>query len=134
MKKDSLPATYQGIVTRFKGNGRKLGYPTANIDVKIPLEDGVYFGFAELENFKHHPSIIFIGTPTTIGDIERRLEAYLLDIPDRDYYDLTLTVTISFHHRSNQTFASIDELTTAMHADEAAARTWFTQSPESRKV
>jgi riboflavin kinase/FMN adenylyltransferase len=119
------PVTLSGTVTRFKGNGRRLGYPTANLTTATNLADGVYFGFADLADWSRHPALIFIGTPTTIGDTGRRVEAYLLDIPDKDYYDLPLTVSIEHFHRGNQKFASTDALIKAMQADEAAARHWF---------
>ncbi len=119
------PVRLSGTVTRFKGNGRRLGYPTANLTTETGLKDGVYFGFADLADWSHHPAIIFIGTPTTMGDTERRVEAYLLDIPDKDYYDLSLTVLIEHFHRGNQKFASTAELIETMHADEAPARRWF---------
>lgn len=119
------PVTISGTVKRFNGKGRQLGYPTANLASATTARDGVYFGFADLADFSHHPSLIFVGTPTTLGDKERRVETYLLDIPDKDYYDLPLSVTLEHYHRPNQTFPSIDELVVVMKADEAAARQWF---------
>jgi riboflavin kinase/FMN adenylyltransferase len=123
--KPDLPAELSGVVTRFKGNGRQLGYPTANLDVQTDLEDGVYFGFATLEQWKNHPTIIFVGTPTTVGDTERRVEAYLLDIPDQDYYDLPLKLSLEHYHRSNQTFNNLNQLIDIMKQDETAARNFF---------
>jgi riboflavin kinase/FMN adenylyltransferase len=119
------PVNLSGTVTRFKGNGRRLGYPTANLTTATNLADGVYFGFANLADWSRHPALIFIGTPTTIGDTGRRVEAYLLDIPDKDYYDLPLTVSIEHFHRPNQKFANAGELIEAMQADEIVARHWF---------
>ena len=122
--------TLKGIVTRFKGNGRQLGYPTANITTATGAKDGVYFGFADLAGFEHHPSLIFIGVPTTMGDTERRVEVHLLDIPDEDYYDRQLAVTLNHYHRANQTFKSVGELQTVMKADDSAARQWFKEQAE----
>ncbi len=119
------PVIVSGIVTKFKGNGRKLGYPTANLITKTELKDGVYFGFAGLADWSNHPAIIFIGVPTTLGDNERRVEAYLLDIPDKDYYGQELSLNIQYYHRPNQTFENVDELLKVMHDDEARARQWF---------
>ena len=120
----ALPITLQGKVTHFKGNGRKLGYPTANIHTNTTLDDGVYFGWADLGEYKHYPALIFIGTPTTVGDKGRRVEAHLLDAKDVDYYDLELKLGVQLFHRSNQTFKSIDELLIAMKSDEASGRAW----------
>jgi riboflavin kinase/FMN adenylyltransferase len=119
------PVILSGLVTRFKGNGRKLGYPTANLRVKTDLKEGVYFGFASLEQWKNHPALIFVGVPLTMGDTEQRVEVYLLDIPDKDYYDLPLRVSAMHFHRTNKTFDSVKDLVKVMHDDEAAGRQWF---------
>jgi FAD synthase len=115
----------QGIVTAFKGNGRKFGYPTANLTTTVALADGVYFGFADLDIYAHHQAMIFIGTPVTVGDTQRRVEAYLLDIADQDYYGQSLNLQVCKFHRPNQMFDSVDELLVAMKADEIHARQWF---------
>lgn len=121
------PVSLDGTVVRFEGNGRKLGYPTANLAVETEARDGVYFGLADLAGFTAHPSIIFVGIPTTMGDKRRRVEAHLLDIPDEDYYDIPLSLHLEHYHRPNQTFESKEELIDIMKADEAAARQWFGQ-------
>jgi riboflavin kinase/FMN adenylyltransferase len=122
-----LPTIIKGTVTRFKGDGRKLGYPTANLKVETDLKDGVYFGHADLAEFKNHPAIIFVGTPTTMGETDRRVEAHLLDIPDQDYYDQAMTLYLEHFHRSNETFKSIKELQKKMKNDETTARGWLTK-------
>ncbi|MBI2588778.1 riboflavin kinase [Candidatus Saccharibacteria bacterium] len=115
----------EGLVRRFDGNGRKLGYPTANINTATNLSDGVYFGFADLAKYRHHPALIFIGAPLTLGNSRRRVEAHLLDIDDVDYYDNNIQLEIHHFWRPNQKFESTGELIKAMQADEAAARQWF---------
>ncbi|HVA10944.1 MAG TPA: riboflavin kinase [Candidatus Dormibacteraeota bacterium] len=121
--------TLTGQVTRFAGTGRRLGYPTANIRSKTNLAEGVYFGIADLAEFSARPSLIFVGVPTTVRDSESRVEVHVLDIPDIDYYDQPLSVKIMYFHRPNKHFESLDELIAAMHADEAAARSWFSKNP-----
>ncbi len=124
MKRD-VSAALQGEVKRYAGNGRKFGYPTANINVPTPLADGVYFGFASLGDYEHQPALIFIGTPITVGDTVRRVEAHLLDIADIDYYGQQLALEAEYFHRPNQKLDSIDALLDIMKQDEAAARSWF---------
>lgn len=123
--KISEPVTISGIVSRYKGNGRELGYPTANLNTNTELEDGVYFGYASLAEWQDHPAIIFIGVPTTMGDTERRVEAHLLDIPDEDYYGLKLELRIYHYHRANQNFEGVEKLLEVMKNDELVARQWF---------
>ncbi|HEX7260163.1 MAG TPA: riboflavin kinase, partial [Candidatus Saccharimonadia bacterium] len=97
----------------------------ANFVTPTELADGVYFGFSDLSNYRHHPSIIFIGIPTTMGNTQRRIETYLLDIPDKDYYQLPVTIVLEYFHRTNQTFDSVNALMAAMKTDEATMRKWL---------
>jgi riboflavin kinase/FMN adenylyltransferase len=122
------PVTLTGQVTRFRGNGRQLGYPTANIRSDTKLAEGVYFGFADLAVYDNRPALIFVGVPTTLGDSERRVEVHVLDIPDVDYYDQSLNVRIEHFYRPNKRFDSVEELITVMHVDEAQARAWFAKN------
>jgi riboflavin kinase / FMN adenylyltransferase len=121
------PQEINGTIVRYAGNGRKLGYPTANLDAGTDLDDGVYFGWATLGKKTRQPALIFIGVPTTIGDTQRRVEAHILDLPDKDYYGQKLELDVAYFHRPNQKFDSIDDLLVAMKADEVAARSWFEQ-------
>jgi len=123
-QKTYLPHSLKGTVKHYKGNGRKLGYPTANIDTATTLDDGVYFGRANLASYTNQPALIFIGTPTTVGDTIRRVETHVLDAEDIDYYGLEIIIDIHEFHRSNQNFGSIDELLIAMKSDEEAGRAW----------
>jgi riboflavin kinase/FMN adenylyltransferase len=122
-----LPVELSGTITHYAGNGRLLGYPTANITTQSNLSDGVYFGYADLQKFHHWPCLIFIGTPTTIGDTGRRIEAHLLDIPDTDYYKLSLQLKILYFYRKTETFTTVEDLLGVMRTDEINAREWFSR-------
>lgn len=126
MNEQTLPVLIKGMVKHYKGNGRKLGYPTANTQTPTNLRDGVYFGWADLADYNHYPALIFVGTPSTatLDDGSRRVEAHLLDAKDIDYYGLELKLNVQVFHRPNQTFDSIDELLVAMKSDEIAGRAW----------
>jgi riboflavin kinase/FMN adenylyltransferase len=122
-------ARLQGKVTPYAGHGREFGYPTANIAAETDLPDGVYWGRADLAGHVGRAAVVFVGIPTTVGDTQRRVEAHILDFPDRDYYGETLALDVLHHHRKNETFASVELLLQAMKADEAAARAWFSKHP-----
>ncbi len=102
MSSTNLPVELKGTVTKFSGNGRKLGYPTANIITPVKLMDGIYFGYADLADYVHQPALIFIGSPVTFGDNGHRVEAHLLDIEDVDYYDKPMTLHVEHFHHSLQ--------------------------------
>jgi riboflavin kinase/FMN adenylyltransferase len=114
-----------GTTKPFSGYGRKLGYPTANIETNLDIEDGVYFGSATLGESKQKAAMIFIGVPNTVGDKDRRLEVYLFNVEDKDYYNLKLDVSIEYFHRKNLKLESLDELVDIMKDDEKTAREWF---------
>lgn len=120
-----------GETVKASGNGRSLGYPTANIAANTDARDGVYFGFADLGKYTNHPALIFIGVPTTVGDDDRRVEAHLLDIPDKDHYGEHLNISAVSFYRQNQTFSNLGLLQEAMHEDELAARDWFAKNSNS---
>jgi len=120
-----LPAKLGGVVTRYEGNGRRLGYPTANIDVQTDLADGVYFGHASLGDYVDQPALLFVGTPTTMGSQRRRVEAHLLDVENRDYYGERLDAVFEHFHRPNERFESVEALLAAMRSDEHAGRKWL---------
>jgi riboflavin kinase/FMN adenylyltransferase len=125
------PITLRGKVIPYKGNGRKLGYPTANLNADTDLKDGVYFGFANLGEFHDQPAIVFVGVPLSVNDTGRHVEAHLLDIPDQDYYGQDLTVTVGHFHRENRAFANLEELMVTIREDVSTARHWFTKKPSS---
>lgn len=124
---DIKPTWLHGTTTKFVGNGRRLGYPTANILCETDLRDGVYLALADMLNFKKHPALVFIGTPQTKGveDTSRRVEAHLLDIPDLDYYKAKIGLDLRHYVRPNEAFDSINKLTDQMMKDERYARDWF---------
>ena len=119
------PVKLDGLTASYEGNGRKFNYPTANISVSTKLDEGVYFGFANLGEYTNQEALIFVGIPTTVGSKIHRIEAHLLDITDKDYYGMPLQLTVNYFHRPNQHFDSVEELVNVMKADDVAAREWF---------
>lgn len=115
-----------GRVLHGQKLARQLGTPTANIQLKrrrVPLA-GVYLASVELDG-RRWPGVANIGVrPTVEGDGRAHLEVHLLDYAG-DLYDRRVSVT--FHHklRDEQRFASLEALKSAIHADIAAARTYW---------
>lgn len=124
----NLPVKLEGITAKFAGNGRLFGYPTANFTVNQKIAEGIYFGYSDLANYEHHPSLIFVGVPRTVGDKQYRIETHLLDALDVDYYNLPIIVELRHFHRTNEVFSSNDQLLKAMKNDESIGRLWFAQN------
>ncbi|EKE19777.1 MAG: hypothetical protein ACD_8C00107G0004 [uncultured bacterium] len=91
-----------GIVIEGKKLGRKLGFPTANIELREMLEGGVYAGNATLEGKKYH-SAIFIWADKPL------LEAHLLDF-EGDLYGKKIEVEIDSKIRESIKFEDEDEI------------------------
>ena len=106
--------------------GRKLGTPTANIDIRglITPPNGVYAVQASL-NGEIFPAVANLGTRPTVdkGD-ELRLEVHLLDT-NREIYGQTLEVCFLDFLRPEQRFSSLDELKVQIARDIEAARKSF---------
>ena len=121
--------TISGIVKPHKGNGRKFGYPTANIECPSNLDEGVFVGFTSLNfsevNYANKPSIIFVGFPETLNETNKRLETHIFDIKDEDLYGAEIEVVIVEKLRNNLKLDSMDELIEQMQQDEKDAREWF---------
>ena len=116
--------TISGVVTPYSGQGRKLGYPTANIPCPEDTPEGVFVGYTHL-NGKKLPSFIFVGAPETIGETLKRAETHIFDFSDKDLYGETITIEVVKKLRNNQKFDSVDKLLEQMHLDETHARNFF---------
>lgn len=125
----------RGTTMRHNGNGRRLGYPTANIRCPASAEEGVFIGLTTLvlkgKTYNQRPSLVFVGTPVTVGDRDKRLETHILDFPDTDLYGTAIEVKLVEKIRDNILFPGEEELVTQMQLDESVARQKFaSQSAE----
>ena len=121
-----------GTVKTSKKRGAKLGFPTANIDLKEDIPDGIYVGFTSFDSRKL-PSLIFIGTPEMFGETEKRAEVYILNF-SQDIYGKEITLELMKKLRDNKRFDSKEELVEAMSQDEIDARRFFkSQKTNSKK-
>ncbi len=108
------PPEVEGMVVAGAGRGERLGFPTANLAVPAGLlvpGDGVYAGSALAR-----PAAISIGTNPHYGGGERSVEAYVLEFAG-DLYGRRLVVQLWERLRDQASFASEDELVTAIAGD-----------------
>ncbi len=79
---------FQGIVIHGDGLGKGLGYPTANLDIsaeKTRCKDGVYAAKAYFRKKEYKAALI-------IQSARKKVEVYLFDYKDEDFYGLELEV------------------------------------------
>lgn len=123
------PYGISGVVVRGDARGRELGFPTANIavpdGVAVPA-DGVYAGWLVRADGSRWPAAISVGTNPTFDGVERRVEAYALDV-EFDLYDERITIEFAERLRGMEKFDSVDELVTQMGRDVETVRAAFRQ-------
>lgn len=117
------------VVHGEKRGGKTLGYPTANLKVAPQLvlpKNGVYVTRAFLGGIAYD-SITNIGINPTFSGNVKTVEAHLLDF-DGDIYQCALELQFCKRLRSEQRFASPDELRRQIKADVLLARDFFAKA------
>jgi riboflavin kinase / FMN adenylyltransferase len=113
------PHQVEGPVVRGDGRGRGLGYPTANVAVPERMAvpgDGVYAGWLRRADGTRLPAAISVGTNPTFDGVERRVEAYALDV-DIDLYDEMVAIEFVSRLRGMVRFDSVEGLVQQMSRD-----------------
>ncbi len=116
----------QGIVQKHLGRGKKLGFPTANIPVASQTEEGIFVGVTKIDD-EYFPCLIFVGSPVTFGETDKKAEIYLLDF-NRNIYDKHILVHAHKKIRDNMKFNSEKELVEQIHKDVEVAREYFSRT------
>lgn len=109
----------KGRVIHGLENGRKIGFPTANIELDenyvIPKK-GVYAGYTYV-NDKKYESIINIGDNPTVGSLKRNiLETHIINFSE-DIYDQNIKVSFLEFLRDEKKFSSFEELKNQLNKD-----------------
>jgi riboflavin kinase/FMN adenylyltransferase len=113
-----------GTVVHGKGNGHKIGFPTANIKISDPLKlipaNGVYVVETNI-NGKNYRGAMNIGTrPTFELNGSRSLEVHVIGFHN-NLYEQPLQVEFIRKLRDEQNFGSIDALKEQLAKDIANA-------------
>lgn len=118
--------TIIGRVVSGKGEGRKIGYPTANLQYSSSssLASGVWC-VRVLINSTVHRGLAVVG----MWELQEHLpsvEVHVLDF-SRDIYDKTLVVSFAEFLRPLEKFSSMKELVHQIEKDVVAARKYFAE-------
>jgi riboflavin kinase / FMN adenylyltransferase len=123
------PYALVGQVVHGAGEGRKMGYPTINLEVAeqlIPAE-GVYAGWADIAGM-HRPAAISVGTRPTLGGGALVVEAFVLE-ETGDWYASTARLEFVARLRDQRKFASREDLTAQITQDIAKVRALTAREP-----
>ena len=116
-----------GSVIRGDQLGRKLGFPTANLEVAglILPPNGVYAVHARVAG-REHRGALNLGLRPTLASPTPRLqcEVHLLDFAE-EIYGEELELTFATKLRDEQKFPDLAALQSQIHRDLAAARACF---------
>lgn len=108
---------HTGTVIRGLGNGRKLGFPTANIrpDSPLELEKGVYAARIEIDGVRYK-GMFYVGTRPSLGLTENTYEVHLLHFSG-NLYGKTLSFELMQFIRPEQKFESMEALVEQLKKD-----------------
>jgi riboflavin kinase/FMN adenylyltransferase len=117
-----------GEVIQGEQRGRKIGFPTANINVweeQVIPANGVYAGWATLGG-ERFMAVTNVGVRPTFAGQGVTVEAHLLDF-DRDIYGQQLAFSFDKRLRDEMKFAGIDALIAQIRVDVEAGRAYLSQ-------
>ena len=117
-----------GTIVHGEQRGRKLGFPTANIELlhgemAVPAP-GVYAVTASIES-SIYEGMGNIGNNPTFNDVEpARLEVNLFNCSG-DLYGKTMSVQFHKYIRAEKKFSGVEELCRQIEEDKKAIKTYF---------
>jgi riboflavin kinase/FMN adenylyltransferase len=131
----ALGRTYfvDGRVATGRRLGRKMGFPTVNVDPANDLfpSGGVFITTCRFESFsRSFEGVTNVGVrPTLYENYATTIESHILDFDSNVYGD---TVRLYFHKllRREQQFRSALELTNQIRTDIQRSRLWFLRHPQ----
>jgi riboflavin kinase/FMN adenylyltransferase len=113
------PYMIRGVVVKGRGQGKELGFPTANL--KPPkdflLPDGVYAGWAN-QGGQVYQVAINVGRTPTFPDRDRRIEVHFLGF-EGDLYRRQIEIHFLERVREERQFPNQAELAQAIREDAA---------------
>lgn len=117
----------EGIIVHGKGNGRKVGMPTANLQYEEGAElpgRGVYGVIAWVDG-KRYAGVTNVGTrPSVDNDPKVTVETYLPGV-DMDLYGKAMKIEFHLFLRGIQKFESLAEVKKQVDRDVRRTRDYF---------
>jgi riboflavin kinase/FMN adenylyltransferase len=118
------PFAIEGPVLRGRQLGRKLGFPTANVDLGdyVAPRFGVYAVRTRLSDGREFDGVANVGVNPTVQGITRPLlEVWLFDF-DEDIYDRIIETDLIAFLRPEEKFPGLEAMTEQVMADAKRAR------------
>lgn len=119
------PYVIYGKVIEGEHNGRKMGFPTVNLNLDPSMAlpaNGVYTTRTYIDN-KVYPSITNVGNKPTIGDFAKNAETHIFDFTE-NIYGKPLKVEFIFMQRFEKKFDDINSLAKQIEKDCVEAKNY----------
>tara|TARA_B110000285_G_scaffold63804_1_gene73383 strand:+ start:165 stop:1100 length:936 start_codon:yes stop_codon:yes gene_type:complete len=120
-----------GTIVNGKKLGGKIGFPTANLDIKEPYKlipkTGVYV-IKTIIDAVLYTGMMNIGFNPTVEGKHQTIEAHLFDF-NKDLYGRKITVELLYFLREEQKFNSIEDLIIQLNLDKVNALFYLTNNP-----
>jgi riboflavin kinase/FMN adenylyltransferase len=117
------PYSVEGYVGKGLGEGKKMGYPTANIVLDAPFylpKNGVYITLIKIDGHTYY-SLASLGYHPTVANLDHpTLEVFVLNYQG-NLYEKYVEVAFLHYLRPEQKFPSKDALIQQMDMDQATA-------------
>jgi riboflavin kinase len=116
--------TLSGKVISGRKIGRKIGFPTANLELlqnSFYLNRGVY-GVKVFYDGLEYFGIMNVGRRPTFqtGNMPLHYEVHIFDF-NQDIYEKTLNITVCFYLREEISFPTVDQLVKQINQDKEMA-------------
>lgn len=120
------PYEVQGFVIHGRGNGRKIGFPTANLSKEInycTVKEGVYVTLSRIRG-KSYKSVTKVGRNISFDDEECTVETHIMDFEGKLYGE-QIYVQFLTHIRGQIKFDRLEHLSERIEKDVSFARNYF---------
>ncbi|WP_224488684.1 bifunctional riboflavin kinase/FAD synthetase [Robertkochia flava] len=119
-----------GNITRGKGLGRQLDFPTANLHIeesyKLIPKNGVYVVKSRIDD-REVFGMMNIGYNPTVNGTEKTIEVHFFDFQE-DLYEKNIRVLLLHRLREETRFDSIDELKQQLYKDKERSLAYISRS------
>ncbi|MBQ3247487.1 MAG: riboflavin kinase [Alistipes sp.] len=113
---DSEMVAIEGEVIHGAKLGRRMGFPTANMEVgSADVENGVYLSSVTIDG-REWKGMSNVGVRPSVDGHSRLLETHIFDF-NGDLYGRMLKVKLLRKIRDERRFDSVDELQQQLHSD-----------------
>ncbi len=124
----------EGIVVKGEKRGRKLGFPTINLDAEWEIlpQPGVYATYVRLSD-GFHESITNIGVRPTFEENKLTVETHIFDF-DENLYGKEIRVNFVERLRDEKRFENVDKLVEQINYDISAVREILCDYPKDERI